>query len=312
MICPKCGRVVPDGTQCPCGAPVLSSNPAVNLIKTLGSSPKFLAAAVLYTVTLVFSILTAVGGSGDVLSELYYIAANYGLDPEACNALLKTLDGAAVISTVIGMIPAILIALGMWMFFGTCRGTQSGNISTGGLTLCRVITAIFAVLYGLLALLVVAAMVLVFVSLGALVYELSSYYEVPSAMFGSLYGIFGVVMVVVILVLALTLALYICAFKTAGRVKASALNGAPDNRVPRYLTVMLMVGGVLGCLGGIVALFGTPTAGIGSIASGVCNILMSLVLSEYRLKMSMLLYPPVQPVYGNVPPQQPGGAPPQQ
>ena len=46
MICPKCGRTVPDGAPCPCGAPVLSSNPAVNLMKTLGSSPKFLTAAI--------------------------------------------------------------------------------------------------------------------------------------------------------------------------------------------------------------------------------------------------------------------------
>ena len=50
MICPKCGRTVPDGAPCPCGAPVLSSNPAVNLMKTLGSSPKFLTAAILYSV----------------------------------------------------------------------------------------------------------------------------------------------------------------------------------------------------------------------------------------------------------------------
>ena len=51
MICPKCGRTVPDGAPCPCGAPVLSSNPAVNRMKTLGSSPKFLTAAILCSVT---------------------------------------------------------------------------------------------------------------------------------------------------------------------------------------------------------------------------------------------------------------------
>ena len=54
-------------------------------------------------------------------------------------------------------------------------------------------------------------------------------------------------------------------------------------------------------------------AGIASLASGVCCVLMSLLLGEYRAKMTMLLYPPVQPMYSNmppytnVPPQQPGG-----
>ena len=56
MICPKCGRTVPDGAPCPCGAPVLSSNPAVNLKKTLGSSPKFLTAAILDSVTVLFNL----------------------------------------------------------------------------------------------------------------------------------------------------------------------------------------------------------------------------------------------------------------
>ena len=47
MLCPKCGRMLPDGVPCPCGAPLRSTNPAVNLIKTLGVSAKLLAAAVL-------------------------------------------------------------------------------------------------------------------------------------------------------------------------------------------------------------------------------------------------------------------------
>ena len=82
MMCPKCGRTIPDGTQCPCGAPVLSSNPAVNLIKTLGSSQKFLAAAILTSVMVLFSILARRMGSKDLLVSLYYYGANYGVDAD--------------------------------------------------------------------------------------------------------------------------------------------------------------------------------------------------------------------------------------
>lgn len=80
MICPKCGRTVPDGAPCPCGAPVLSSNPAVNLMKTLGSSPKFLAAAILYSVTVLFNLLASFGAS-DVISTLYYYGATTASTP---------------------------------------------------------------------------------------------------------------------------------------------------------------------------------------------------------------------------------------
>ena len=92
-----------------------------------------------------------------------------------------------------------------------------------------------------------------------------------------------------------------------------ALNGAPDNRISRFLTGFMMVIGVLTCLGGLFSLIASPVAGIASLASGVCCVLMSLLLGEYRAKMTMLLYPPVQPMYSNmppytnVPPQQPGG-----
>ena len=91
MICPKCGRTVPDGAPCPCGAPVLSSNPAVNLMKTLGSSPKFLTAAILYSVTVLFNLLASFGAS-DVISTLYYYGANYGFDPEE-QPVYNTVEG---------------------------------------------------------------------------------------------------------------------------------------------------------------------------------------------------------------------------
>ena len=45
MICPNCGREIPDGTVCPCTleAPALSDNPAVNVVKRVGSSGMLLA-----------------------------------------------------------------------------------------------------------------------------------------------------------------------------------------------------------------------------------------------------------------------------
>ena len=75
----------------------------------------------------------------------------------------------------------------------------------------------------------------------------------------------------------------------------------------------MMVIGILGLISGVISLIASPVAGIGSLAGSVSLILISLLLSEYRAKMTMLLFPPVQPMYGNMPPynaappQQPGG-----
>ena len=219
---------------------------------------------------------------------------------------------AQFISPRLAVIPAILLAVGMWMFYVTCRNTQSGNISTAGLTICKVIAYITLVfICALAALLLVMAVLLMIGGVATTSAYNSYYYDDGSA--AVLITVLGVLLVVLAAVMALLIAYYVCVIKTINRIKASALNGAPDNRIPRFLTVLMMVTGVLSGLGGLFSLFTTPAAGIASLAGAVCAILMSLLLSEYRAKMSMLLYPPVQPMYnnmppyGNVPPQQPGG-----
>ena len=165
MICPKCGRVIPDGTQCPCGAPLLSSNPAVNVIKTLGSSPKFLAVAILYSVAALFSAVS-VFNTDALASPLYYYAANYGLNSDAFYTVMEAAEGGGIAGAVIGLIPAILIGVSIWLFYVSCRNVQTGNVSTAGLTICKVISYIGLVGVCLLILLLVVCFFLVLFAVG--------------------------------------------------------------------------------------------------------------------------------------------------
>ena len=290
MICPKCGRTVPDGAPCPCGAPVLSSNPAVNLMKTLGSSPKFLTAAILYSVAVLFNLLASFGAS-DVISTLYYYGANYGFDPDVFYPMMSALEGSTVVSAVIGAIPSILMAVGMWLFYTTCRNTQSGNVSTVGLTICKVITIINLVLLCCVVLFLVA-MVMIFIIAFAGMGEIN-YYSYSDGYYGATSAAFVITLLVIVslivaAVLALAIAYQVSILRAINRIKGSALNGAPDNRISRFLTGFMMVIGVLTCLGGLFSLIASPVAGIASLASGVCCVLMSLLLGEYRAKINSL------------------------
>ena len=69
MICPKCGRDIPDGTVCPCSleGPPLSDNPALNALKTVGSSPLFLALAALMSAWALLTIFSSLGVSDAIL-----------------------------------------------------------------------------------------------------------------------------------------------------------------------------------------------------------------------------------------------------
>ena len=310
MICPKCGRTFPDGTQCPCGAPVLSSNPAVNIIKTVGSSPLFLAATILYSVMILLNLFTSFGASA-AMDELYYYGANAGVNPEVFYPVMDMVESSSLVGMVLSSIPSILLAVGMWMTYVTCRNTQTGNISTAGLTICKVLSYITLILTCVLVAIGLVVLVIVVVAAGSSVSMYNSGYgmgiEESTAMAGVM-TLLGVVVVVAFGLLALYVAFEICVIKTINRIKGSALNGAPDNRIPRFLTGILMVFGVLGGLGGLISLFLTPVAGLASLAGSASMILVSLVLGRYRNLMTMLIFPPVQPVYPqNMPPYQSGG-----
>ena len=185
-----------------------------------------------------------------------------------------------------------------------------------GLTICKVITIINLVLLCCVVLFLVA-MVMIFIIAFAGMGEIN-YYSYSDGYYGGTSAAFVITLLVIVslivaAVLALVIAYQVSILRAINRIKGSALNGAPDNRISRFLTGFMMVIGVLTCLGGLFSLIASPVAGIASLASGVCCVLMSLLLGEYRAKMTMLLYPPVQPMYSNmppytnVPPQQPGG-----
>ena len=131
MICPNCGREIPDGTICPCAleatALPLSDNPAVNALKTTGSSGLGLALAVLLSLSALLAIFSSLGTS-QALDNLYYYAYTAGLDMDLILSMMSYSRSSAVASAVLGSIPAILAAVAAWVHFGTCRSRDSGNI----------------------------------------------------------------------------------------------------------------------------------------------------------------------------------------
>lgn len=297
MICPKCGRNVPDGMQCPCGAPVLSSNPAVNVIKTVGSSPKFFAATILYSAAILLNLIATFSMS-QILDQMYYYAANYGVDPEVFYPMMNMLEGSSILGAVLTSLPSILIAVGMWLFYASCRNTQNGNVSTTGLTICKVLMYVNLVFMCFAALMMLIVFIAVIVASGNITSSMS-YYGDTSGVMAGVAVVLGVLLVFAVGVIALYVVMTICCIKTINRIKASALMGTPDNRVPGFLTGYLMVIGIITGIGGVISLITSPLAGLGSLASAACLILISMVLSEYRSRMTMLLFPPVQPMYNN-------------
>ncbi len=307
MICPKCGREVPYGTVCSCsGSAPLSSNPAVNVLKTVGSSPLFLTAAILYSVSTLISVFSSVIGNSNVSRYLMYALSNMDIDYSMLYPMIGALNNTSVGLTLLFSVPAILLAVGMWLFFVTCRDRRSGNVSTAGLTICKVISIIFLVCYCILSAFMLFAIVMVLVG-GSTYFSYS--YDLYGYGYDSGYaaGVTAGVVFVFLLVLAvlvLFILYYVSIVRTINRIKASASSGVPDNRISRFLTAMLYITGVFSGISGLISLFSAPLTGLTTLASAACSILIAVCLGRQRQQMTILMYPPVQPAYMPVQPVQ--------
>lgn len=297
MFCPKCGRQIPDGSICPCstGTSVLSSNPALNVLKSIGSSPMFLVSAILVTVSVVLSFISGLSGENTNLLSFY---VNYNLPSIDLSGL------STVVSAILTALPGLLIAIGMWMHWATCRSTASGNISTAGMTLCKVVIIVRIVLFCLIFL--IAIIFVCGLGAGAIQSYLYNSYMFDGDPSAYTAGFIVGVVIGAGLILGIALSVIVSEVRTINRIKATAYSGMPDNCVSRYLTAWLYIFTV--CLGisGLVALVTSPVSGLASLIDAASCLLIALCLGRYRKQMTLLMYPPVQPVYAQpVQPAQP-------
>lgn len=307
MICPKCGRNIPDGSVCPCSynTPVLSSNPAVNTLKTIGSSPLFLVVSILLSITPVLTIASQLGLRDNVW-DLFYYAMQLDLDPSLFYPVIDAASSMSVAGAVLSAVPAILIAVAMWITYASCRDTQSGNVSTAGLTICKVLSIISLVCICILAAILVLFMVIFMIA--GMAEAANDVYGYDASIAQAGIAVLLVLFVILAAVLALVIIYQVCVIKTINRIKATATTGVPDNRIPNFLVVMNYIEAAGMVLAGLANLFTTPILGLGSLVGAATLVIISIILTRYRSGMTLLMYPPVQPVYPQqpTPPQGPG------
>ncbi len=289
MICPKCGRQIPDGTVCPCsmGTPALSDNPALNVLKTVGSSSQFLVAAVLYSLGVLLTLIGNLSASSGIMGWILDYAYQFDVDMSYLYPYLQNMGGTSAFSAILSSIPTILMAVAFWLHYSTCRGVKSGGISTAGLTIWKVMTYIVLVCLIVLAAIFAISMVIILIGGTAVAGD-------EGAM------VVGVVVFCVILLgamLALILPYLVAKIRIINRAKNVAATGIPDNRVSQYYIVINWIMAIFNIISGVSMLFLTPLSGIAGLCSAVAVILYTLCLTRYRSEMSAVMYPPVQPVY---------------
>ncbi len=112
--------------------PVMSYTPVQKGIMNVLGSPAFLIMTILITLSLVLSLVSSVFTSSYMAELVAAISRSSGSSSIAIGAAPSAIG--AIITSLFGQIPLILIIIGLWLVYGSSR---SGTIKTGGLSLIR-------------------------------------------------------------------------------------------------------------------------------------------------------------------------------
>lgn len=212
---------------------------------------------------------------------------------DCLNDIIPLMRGASLGSALIGQIPNILIAIGIWLVFASAVNRSGGPMKTTGLTLIKVIAVIQLVLVSLLALLVV---VVLFILMAAL----AGYDD-------SVVPIFLVLVAVMIGFFALAILFYVKLIGTIGTMQISIRTGQPSDRVSVYVAVLSILSGVCS-MPGLLGAWGLSHV-VAIVAEIVAAFSYGIFLFKYRSTMHMAadtpqayhgssrVYPASQPVY---------------
>ncbi len=260
-----------------------SRNPVLNAVKTLGASPLFLVAAIAFTACLLFQFLAALSiTSSGILGTIYSYAETMGLSyylDEAYGAV----QGAATAFTILGMIPSILVAVGIWMTFTSAINRTSDGMKASGLTIIKVVNVIqmvsFNILLGILEIVLIAATA-----------EVADSYMAEGAT-----TVF-VVMILLVAGIDVFLNLYYGKLiKTVNAMKMTIYSGNPSLNVSSFVAVMCFISAFFSLFGlfGAGGFFGVMQV-LAAITASVC---FGVFLFRYKNKMLTFISPTQQTGY---------------
>ena len=262
----------------PVSAPVVPGEPpAVDLARRTAASPLFLIAVICLTVSAVLSVITSLfaGSSMELFGELM---AEFSGDAEMealFSEFSSAMSGGMIAGTLIGMIPTILILIGLWMVYASAANRQQ-FLNLQGLALVKgaVVTELVVMAVGMGLVLLVMVLLLIVALVGGAEAVLDS--DAAVAAIGS------VVIVLLILLLVGLLVLYIVYYRKTLKSIDAALNtvrtGLPNSKVSIFVAVM--------CFIGAAGVLGSPS--LATLASSAAQVLFGVILIQYRDRMRAL------------------------
>lgn len=268
-------------------------------VQKLGSSPVFLIAVICFTASLILNLIASFIGNNGLLSEVFG-----ELNDELGIGGYAGASGAAVgtvVSTIIfSLLPGVLICIGMWMFYNTCKNWRGGYFSTGGLTMIRVISIILLVLCCIFFAFMIVLMFVLLITpeimlSGDHYYQYSygfygfgnSYYESEIA---EARAVFAIVLILFILAFVFVILYFAKLLKTIRTVSDAAAKGIASDKVSVFVAVM----NIIAAVSTFGSSFASNVAGMfGGWCSAAAMILTAVLIFQYQSQIRRMMMPQI-------------------
>ena len=264
---------------------------SVSIIQAIAVSVLFLVAAIGYSVYVLFELLSGFsGGSGimDIMNSAMQMSGGYSsMDYGAVQALSGFMGGMTMFTTLITLLPAMVITAGIWLAFAAAKRNVLPGLASTGLTMVRIVVIVQLVFacIGLALVELICILVMVGVNTAA------SYYGSG----GPATGIMILIMLVFAAVSAVQIIYYLKLSGTIKRMKTALITGQPDAQVSLYVEILCYINGALTVFGALGSLVSFSIFGfLANAGLATANICFAMLLRKYRNNMELLIRNPRQ------------------
>ena len=249
--------------------------PGVGIMKTILRSPLFLTAAIAFTAYLFFTFIAAFMpmNVSAVLLEMFEDILPYELW-DALDAMADAGSaGYAGFMTIMGMIPMILISIGLWQMFSL--GKSQNNYTGGGFSLAKIgVTINFVVQIIAYSVIFIALIIIMFAAM-AMSYSGES---------GAILIVFVFIILLVAAAFAFTIIYYSKLLKSLGALSSAGIMQVPQ-RLSSFVAVVFCLRAFSGVMGALFSLVYSPVSAIAELAMATFYVLIAVCMFNYNNKL---------------------------
>ena len=257
----------------------------MNVVRSMATSVLFLVGTIGYSVYVLFELLGSFTGGSEIMNMFNNIMAQSGayssMDYQSLQILSGIFGSTSVISTLFGLIPAMVLVAGIWIVFAAAKQNKLPGIAATGMTMIRVIV-IIELVFACIAVFAVAVIgLLAVLGMGSL----AGYYG-DGAPF---VVIMALVMIVILAICAIEIVYYVKLNGMVKSIKETMVTGRPNTKVSLFVEILCYFGGAGSAISALMSLVGLDIFGFLSNAGmGTAGICFGMLLRQYRNKMQTL------------------------